>query len=140
VYQFPTPLTAFSDKGWEIESGVPSAYYLDPGKETSVTIQRNGIIHRVTVVNKGTERAPIHNCFTARAYSDSLPNGIKRGSTRSDVLKALEGVDYIINKERGSDLYIVKTADQKYEVKIWVYDNDEKVSDLTICYPEIKIQ
>lgn len=131
VYRFPAPLTAFLDKGWTIESRALFAYFLNPGEEIGVSMERNGVSKYVTVRNNGTERTSIHNCFTPGAFSESiLPNRIHMGSSRSDVLKALEGTDFTYDEE--NSLYTVKNTERKLQVEIWVYDYDDKVMNLMI--------
>ncbi|GEM_PF-5908597 len=131
IYQSPVPLAAFIDNGWEIQSSALYIYYLDPGEVHGIVLTRNDDTLSLTVRNDGTTRGPIQNCFTYQiAESPVLPGGIQVNSSRSDLLNALQGINYTVDEENWE--YRVICEDQKYEVLIYVNNYDDLVSYIMI--------
>lgn len=132
LYQFPAPLAAFIDNGWQIQSTEFYLYYLDPGEERGIELNRNGKSLNLYVRNDGTIRGPIQNCFTSQIYESlTLPGGVQTGISRSALLKALHNTNYTVDGDNRE--YKIKCEDQKHEISIHVDDYDNQVIQIIIC-------
>lgn len=117
-----------------IEQRALYTYYLEPGEESSVYLERAGEHCYVTVRNNGTESAPIQNCFST-FVSDNiiLPQRLKWGIGRNAMIKILNGLEYRVEDNWN---YTVKGADQRYEILLYVDDYENRVSQIMICPSE----
>lgn len=137
LYQFPIPASALERNGWKLSVTFPSE--IEPGEYSGVHFFKGekGFDH--IVYNIGKERTSLHNCFLDSLtlngmFSAKLPGGVQVGSSREDLINALEGADYEFYQDYfpGEDVYLVNAGNTERFVRIMVSTDTNKVSSVMI--------
>ncbi len=139
LFSVPAPVSEFVDKGWKIITA-DSDETVKAKNYGRVSLQKNNQTMRVSVMNYSESAADIEDCFVtsvkAGRNSTDLPieiqKGIKIGTSKADVEKAIKDEEYETEETSLYDYYDIRSSGSSAHVEIYVYKDDGKVGVISV--------
>ena len=141
LYQLPAPLSEFVKNGWTIDTSQSASYVAGKSYDWVYMSKDNQNYHTI-VRNYSPDAAVIENCFVTdvegNVNSTNLPitvqKGLTLGLTETEVVSALEGVDYELEDESETfHYYNIKSPESSLDyVQIVINTEDDSVIAINV--------
>ena len=141
LYQLPAPLSEFVKNGWTIDASQSASYVAGKSYDWVYMSKDNQNYHTI-VRNYSPDAAVIENCFVTdvegNVNSTNLPitvqKGLTLGLTETEVVSALEGVDYELEDESETfHYYNIKSPESSLDyVQIVINTEDDSVIAINV--------